>query len=121
MAEIVKRRVQKIPKYVCAYYPVDKTTCVVTKEKVIQPSALEKFLQNPALPATENEGIWMKARFKNPGSKHEEEYDGMIIAIKGEMFVKYFNTLDSFLVYCFILISFGECRYNSSSDNGLEV
>ena len=87
MADIVKSRSQfKIPKYVLAYYPSDRTTCVVSKSKLLNEDVLKEFMKHPVAPENIEEGVKIAVRFKNPVTKKEEIYDGYLIAATCQYF-----------------------------------
>ena len=98
MVDIVKPRSQfKIPIHVLAYYPSDRTTCVVSKSKLLNEDVLKEFVKKPVAPENIEEGVKIAIRFQNHVTKKEEIYDGYVIVVNCEYFY-YKSTVATFLL-----------------------
>ena len=85
MADAVKSR-QKVVKYILAYFPEDKTTSVIAKERLVSELPVIEFIKEDAPTKNVLDGKKIEAKFLVAAGKKKDEkvFCGYIIAASGK-------------------------------------
>lgn len=80
MADRVKTKEIRIPNYILTYFPSDRTTSIVIKEKISNVQAIHQFLKNPEIPSQVSHGVKIEVHLKNVAAKNNNPLDTIMIA-----------------------------------------